>query len=134
MVGKPSDPAFLCGTYGVTNRDGLPCQGTVIAGTQRCRVHCGKKTAKAKAEGAVALELLQWGLTGHKTMADAGETLLRLVTQSAARVEFYARLLGTAVEEHEGDPTRMDTVMRQSGVAALIGYKYGVDREGNRFP
>lgn len=77
------------------------------------------------------MELRKWGLDGHSTMRDAGEVLLRLVTQSAARVELYSQLLGEAYELAEAGQT-LDPVMRQGGVGALIGYKYDLDREGKR--
>ncbi len=96
---------------------------------------------KLRAEGAVVVELRRWGLTGHAELADPGETLLRLVTQSAARCEMYSRLLGEAYEAAERlraatappqsdllaeETARMDLerVLNEGGVGALIGHKY----------
>lgn len=98
---KPSQFWITCGSRGGRRKDGTPCGSPVIAGTERCRMHSGKRGRKAKAEGAVAAELARWGLDGHTTLRDAGEVLLRLVTQSAARVELYARLLGEAYQAAE---------------------------------
>jgi hypothetical protein len=58
-------------------------------------------TTKAVAKGAVVLELQRWGLDGQIELRDPGEVLLRLVTQSAARVELYSRLLGEAYDAAE---------------------------------
>jgi hypothetical protein len=82
-------------------RNGTPCKAPALAGKDACRHHVGKATAKAKAEGRVVVELRKWGLNGHTELADPGETLLRLVTQSRARCELYGRLLGEAYEAAE---------------------------------
>jgi hypothetical protein len=64
-------------------------------------MHSGKPKARAMAEGQVRLEVARWGLDGPTELRDPGEVLLRLVTQSAARVELYSRLLGEAYEAAE---------------------------------
>lgn len=118
--------------------DGQPCSQPPIPGTDRCRFHPGMSVAKARAKGQVVLELRNWGLT-DKTV-DPGETLLKLVTQSAARVEFYAGLLQRAyaaaerLREAEEAPdgtdlavtARLDLerVLNTGGVAVLIGHTY----------
>lgn len=115
-------------------KDGGTCGGLALAGINppRCRMHAGKSKQQIRVQQAVVMELSRWGLNGHSTMADAGEVLLRLVTQSAARCELYGGLLGRAYEAAKtGDS--LDPLIESSGVAALIGYRYGVDREGNRF-
>lgn len=95
--------------------------------------------AKARAKGQVVVELRSWGLTD--TTVDPGETLLKLVTQSAARVEFYAGLLQTAYAAAErlraaeelpdgggavAHTARLDLerVLNTGGVAVLIGHTY----------
>ena len=90
-----------CGSFGGRRKDGERCEAPAVAGTRSCRLHGGKPLAKAKAEGAMVLELRRWGLDGHSTMRDAGEVLLRLVTQSACRVEIYSQLLGAAYDAAE---------------------------------
>jgi hypothetical protein len=125
-------------------------------------MHPGKTLQQAKAEGVVVMELKRWGLDGHTELADPGEIQLRLVTQSAARVEFYAGLLGRAYEAaerlreaHAGaallvaagsanadegeDPAvqaaRLDLerIFATGGVGALIGVKRDADRFGRVF-
>lgn len=132
MARPGTDLDFICGTHGGRRKDGSPCGGTVIAGTKRCDRHAGMTREKARAKGAVIVELQRWGLNGHSTMADAGEVLLKLVTQAAARCELYGTLLGKAYEAAKSGDS-LDPLIESSGVAALIGYRYGVDREGNTF-
>lgn len=109
--------------------------------------------AKARAKGAVVTELARWGL-GDSTV-DPGEVLLRLVTQSAARVELYSRLLGEAYEAGErlreaSKATGRDAsaagadaytavqdlrrILTTGGVAALIGFKYDATKDGDIYP
>jgi hypothetical protein len=126
------DPS-LCGYWGGRRTDGELCVGYVVKGTKRCYRHAGKKLQQAKAEGAIVTELERWGLDGHSTLVDPGELLLRLVTQSAWRVQKYSELLGRAHEAAESGESFDDDV-RRAKVASLIGYRYGVDRDGNRFP
>jgi hypothetical protein len=80
------------GRCGAKTRDGGYCMQPRIK--DRCRLHSGKPVARARAEAAVVAEVTRWGL-GDATV-DPGEVLLRLVTQSAARVELYSRLLEEA--------------------------------------
>jgi hypothetical protein len=54
------------------------------------------KCEALKAKAAIRAEVMNWCL-GDATV-DPGEVLLRLVTQSAARAEIYARLLQEAFE------------------------------------
>jgi hypothetical protein len=148
--GRRRDPATdpaLCGYYRGSsgdwhrNRAGERCAQNVISGTRNCRSHPGKALRILKTEGAVVMELRRWGLTGHDELADPGETLLRLVTQSAARCEMYARYLAEAVEAAErlarvgvapqsdlleAETARLDLerVFNAGPVAALIGHTY----------
>ena len=95
LKGSPNG-ARKCHEFGHRNNRGEPCGANVIRGTTGCARHAGKTKAKAKAEGAVVMELERWGL-GDATV-DPGEVLLRLVTQSAARVELYSSLLAQAYD------------------------------------
>jgi hypothetical protein len=97
----PTGDPTRCGHHGGRRSDGKPCGSLVIAGTKSCRMHAGIPAAKARAKGAVVVELHRWGLDGHTTLRDAGEVMLRLVTQSAARVELYSRLLEQAFDAAE---------------------------------
>lgn len=146
----PRDPATdesLCGHWRGKNGDwhrnqaGERCGAQVIDGTHNCRSHPGKALTKLRAEGAVVVELRNWGLNGHTELADPGLTLLKLVTQSAARCEMYARLLAEAYDAADRlhaagvapqsdllaeETARMDLerIFNAGPVAALIGHKY----------
>lgn len=133
--------------YGGRKKGGDDCGGFVVAGTETCRMHGGKKLTQLKAEGAVVMEVRKWGL--GDTAVDPGEVLLRLVTQSAARVDLYSALLQQAYEAAErlyaaddldpaaavdaSEAARRDLarVLQHGGVAALIGHTYAATKEGD---
>jgi hypothetical protein len=146
------------GPYGCTatsRRTRLPCAGRALAGLDRCRMHVGLKLEDAKAKGEIVLELRRWGLAGEE-VADPGQVLLRLVTQSANRAEFYAALLAEAYDAaerlraagttagqlppHADNPTDtraledLDRVFATGGLSALIGVKWSAaGRDGHLF-
>lgn len=95
---KPAGPG---GCTSLSKRSQQLCRGPALRGTDKCPSHGGKAIERAKAEGQVRLEAMKWGL-GDSTV-DPGEVLLRLVTQSAARAEKYAAVMGQLVAEHDGD-------------------------------
>lgn len=95
---------------GKKTRAGTPCKNNPILGATVCKKH-GGGAPKVRAKAAVRAEVMAWGLgDAHQ---DPGEVLLRLVTQSAVRVERYARELETHVGES-------DTLR-----AALVAQAYG---------
>ncbi len=139
------------GRCGAKTRDGGYCTQPPIG--KRCRLHSGKSVTRARAEAAVKAEVTRWGL--GNTTVDPGEVLLRLVTQSAARVELYARLLGEAYEAGErlqaaAQASARDAnaagadqltavqdlrrILTTGGVAALIGFKYDATKDGDIYP
>lgn len=148
------------GPRGCTARTkaGQPCHGQAVDGTDRCRMHAGRKLAEHKARGAVVVELRNWGLR-ETELRDPGEQMLRLVAQSSDRAEFYAALLQEAYEaaerlrdaavpptadqvpgqrpnptDAERAATDLDRIFTTGGVAALIGYKYGAaGKDGNLY-
>lgn len=101
-VAKP-----MCRAY---NNQGVKCKNKAIPGGLVCRSHGGAAPQVAN-RAAVVAEVLSWGL--GEAHADPGEVLLRLVTQSARRVESYSRELEAHVAES-------DTLR-----AALIAKSYG---------
>lgn len=72
-----------------------PCTKYAIDGGTVCRQH-GGSAPQVRAKAQVRAEVMKWGL--GDTTVDPGETLLRLVSQSAARADLYARLLEEAYE------------------------------------
>lgn len=122
-------------------KDGGQCGARAIAGTDSCRKHGGVAPEVLRAKGAVVVELRRWGLTSQVDLVDPGETLLKLVTQSAARADLYASLLEKAFDAAErlrqaeeapqsdllaAETARMDLerVMNTGGVGVLIGHTY----------
>lgn len=159
MPANPDSDAPRCtGRVTVKNEDGRiqfdangealtrRCCNFPIAGGTVCNFH-GGRAPQVKAKAAVRAELASWGL-GDSTV-DPGETLLRLVSQSAARAELYATLLAEAYDAaerlraaHDAEQlleTREDgeeraalqvarddlkRIFTTGGVAALIGNTY----------
>jgi hypothetical protein len=150
VKGSPNG-ATKCFEFGHRNNRGEPCGANVIKGTTGCRRHAGKRPEKAKAEGAVVTELRRWGLTSQVDLVDPGQTLLKLVTQSASRADFLAGLLGDAYDAAErlaaaervpdggdllsAESARLDLerVLNHGGVAALIGNTYAADKQAGIF-
>lgn len=135
----PTTNPNLCGHYGHKSNGGGLCRALILTGLKACKRHCGISLAKAKAKGAIVMEVRRWGL--GDTTVDPGETLLRLVSQSAARVEMYSRLLQDAFDAAErlrqaqetpqsdllaAETARMDLerVFNIGGVGVLIGHTY----------
>jgi hypothetical protein len=77
--------------------NGEACKGWRVPGSTVCTRHL--PNPKARANAAVRAEVSAWSLTDQH--ADPGEVLLRLVTQSAARVQRYSALLEEAYEAAE---------------------------------
>lgn len=122
-------------------KDGGQCGARAIAGTDSCRKHGGVAPGVLRAKGAVVVELRRWGLTSQVDLVDPGETLLKLVTQSAARCDLYAHLLeqaydaaerlqrsGAAPESDllEAETARLDLerIFNAGPVGALVGHTY----------
>lgn len=151
-----------CGSHGGRRKNGELCGGPVIAGTKRCRLHSGKSLARARAEGAIVVDLRRWGLTEQTDLVDPGETMLRLVTQSAMRVDLLAAKLGEAYDAAErlkaaleagevdetalaaescsssaaeADRARRDLmrVFNTGGISAFVGFTYSATKDGDLF-
>lgn len=113
------------------------CHQPAVRGSvpAHCRMHLGGPQARAKAN--IRAELANWVVGDAHD--DPAETLLRLITQSRQRADFYATLLGEAYDAAErlhtaetaGDITAgddaardLDTVLQTGGLSALIGKTY----------
>jgi hypothetical protein len=95
-------------------KNGQKCHAPAIRGGTACWRHT--PNPKARAMAAVRAEVTRWGL--GDTTIDPGETLLRLVSQSAARAQRYAAELEDLVVE--------ETSLRK----ALVGDSFTADTEG----
>ncbi len=126
--------------------DGAPCTKWGIRGTNPpvCRSH-GGAAPQVRKKAMVKDELDHWGVSGE--LVDPGTQMLRLVAQSARRVEKYSTLLGQAYAEADalgdadaaGDTEAADAandglhrIMRTRGVYALVGKTYASDGAGGR--
>lgn len=93
-----------------------PCSNHAITGGTVCWTH-GGRAPHVRARAAVVAEVARWGPGDSKI--DPGEVMLRLVSQSFARVTGYSAKLETLVEENGGDLQ-----------AAMVGDSLVLDREG----
>lgn len=158
MAGKPGRPPGRpagrpCAAHSTTT--GEPCKNSAIKGAKVCRAH-GARAPQVAAKAAVRAELEHWGL--GDTNVDPGEVLLKLVSQSAARAERYARLLEEAYDaaerlkaaheaeqlfetaELDDDETEraavqvarddLKRIFNSGGVAALVGHTYDSSKDG----
>lgn len=77
--------------------NGEQCKGWRVPGATVCRRHLPNPQARANA--AVRAEVMSWGLDAPTV--DPGETLLKLVSQAAARAQRYADELEDMVADEE---------------------------------
>jgi hypothetical protein len=146
----PSKPRGKGGCNANTKRTGELCNGHAVRDTDRCPLHSGRPRRKFIDEARVRSEVMAWGL-GDSTV-DPGEVLLRLVTQSAARVEKYGILLQEAYDAAErlkaaherGDIGDADLsglaesaqadlkrVFSTGGISVLVGKTYSATAAGD---
>lgn len=134
--------------------DKLYCAKTPSAGSKRCELHAGVSRKKIKERKMVVDELRNWGL--GDTTIDPGDLMLRLVTQSANRVQLYSRCLMDAYDAAErlhhaeqqdpqilngvvvGDDYQtarqdLQRIFKLGGVGALVGNVYTATRDGDIF-
>lgn len=129
---------------------GEPCNRWPHKGSPVCDSH-GGRAPQVRAKAVVRAEVMSWGLEGHAELADPGVTLLKLVTQCAARCELYGRLLQEAYDAAErmakaeqapeggdllsAESARLDLerVMNTGGVGVLIGHQYAADKQAGIF-
>ncbi|MCW2901562.1 MAG: hypothetical protein JWO67_3827 [Streptosporangiaceae bacterium] len=102
-----------------TKRNGESCGNKAIHGATVCRAH-GGATRHVRQAAAVRADFMRWGLDAQQV--DPGETLLALVSQSAARVAKYAAEVAEFIQEAEdrGIPVRK----------ALVGDVWTTDESG----
>lgn len=74
---------------------GKPCKAYPVKGATVCAAH-GGMAPQVRAKAAVRAELMTWGL--DSPTVDPGETLLKLVSQSAARAQRYSQEIEQLVE------------------------------------
>lgn len=131
-----------CGDYGYRNTAGEPCRAHVIRGTHACKWHIGKSVAQAKANGALRLALDEWGIN-RKDYVDPGDVMLRLIAQSAHRVQRLSDAVTAAVQAQgdlnpmwQKDREAIETAMEITGydpaLAVLLAPDYAITKDGGR--
>ncbi|MGH7743230.1 MAG: hypothetical protein ACREQ5_00205 [Candidatus Dormibacteria bacterium] len=98
-----------------------------MQGSTVCSLHLPNPAARKKA--AVRAELARWGL--GDTHTDPGECLLRLVSQSSARAQFYAELLQ---EQYERADAGQETTTLPARISVLVGRAFALNRDGQPVP
>lgn len=101
-----------------------------MSGATICFTH-GGSAPQIQRKALVRATLHEWGLADEHV--DPGETLLRLVSQSARRAAFYSDLLRQAYEAEDQSGPK-DPFQLPRGVGALIGAKFTADRDGTLVP
>lgn len=103
------------------------------------------------------MELAKWQLTTQDIGLDPGETMLRLLSQSVARADYYAAKLAEAVQhgdrlqelakrqaagqtldDNEVDELRqhtskLDHIFTTGGLSALIGHTWAMTQKGQKY-
>lgn len=134
MTGTDPFGAFLCPEHGgrrecirKSRRSKERCHAAALAGLRTCRSHSGKRLAKAHVDGLVAqLAAADWVPNGERV--DPGEALLDQVAVASRRATFLGRLLAHA---YAGDVEGFGETLRGSGLAALVGHRFALDRNGH---
>lgn len=106
-------------------RNGDLCRAFALRGSDICDEHLINPAARKKA--MVRAELKHWGL--GDSHIDPGEVLLRLVSQSANRAEFYAGLLQ---EQYERMDAGEEETSLPSRVRSLVGAQFALSNKGER--
>jgi hypothetical protein len=115
---------------GTSRTTGKRCPNPAIKGGTVCIMHGGRAKHVAAA-AAVRAELDHWGIDAPRESYNAGEVLLRLMTQSADRVKFYSDLLA---QQYQLAAQGEDDTKLPAGVGALIGHEYALDHDGVKVP
>lgn len=106
--------------------NGDPCKRPAVKGASVCASH-GARAPQVAAKAAVRAEVMAWGLGSADV--DPGEILLRLVSQSAARAERYARELEQIVADTRAQyPDAEDIITK-----ALVGETWVVAEQGDAY-
>lgn len=115
------------GCNGHSKTTGAPCRVGAVPGADVCWRH-GGRAPQVVARAAVRRELMDWGV--NDDYVDPAQTMLRLLAQSTRRAEFYSVLLERAFQR-KADVAADDAL---AGLAALIGHRYGITKDGDRLP
>jgi hypothetical protein len=107
------------------------CKKYAIKGGTVCNMH-GGTVARTRIKAAIRYEIESWKL--GDSVDDPGTVLLRLITQSRRRADLYASLLEEAFAGTGTSTADPGGILLPKGVAALIGHKYTLNKDGERIP
>lgn len=142
------EPSTICGDYGYKRADGQPCGSRVLRGGIACKKHIGKNLKQAKADGALRAAIDDWGIS-RGDYIDPGDMMLRLIAQSARRVQRYADAIAALVQfqndanaeagyEDEDEPDAAfgrwvrDAHGNDPALRVLLAPDYAVTKDGER--
>jgi hypothetical protein len=115
--------ARWCGDHGRwecarNKQGGLDCHGSAISGTARCRMHAGKASELAKAQGQA--NLLAWSTAAVADVKplDPGQTVMNALHVSVLRAQMLGELLRVQVEDEDFE--------------GLVGRTHAAGRDGAR--
>lgn len=97
---------------------GARCKAWPVKGATVCVAH-GGSAPQVRAKAAVRAELMSWGLDAPDV--DPGETLLKLVAQSAARAQRYADELEHLVTD---SPSLRDALVAETWIPTETAGSY----------
>jgi hypothetical protein len=124
-----------CGEYGHKSGNGTPCRAWPVKGATVCVTH-GGAAPQVAAKAAVRAEVQAWGL--DQPQVDHAQVLGALVAMAAGRVRLVSAQLQAQFEAYaeRGEDLADDDgmVAMPGGIRALIGYKYGLTKDGDRLP
>lgn len=120
-----------------SKRSGVRCHAPAIRGTATCRMHPGKSTALAKAQGEA--NLLAWSTqaAAEEKPMDLGRVVMDQLRVAVLRADLYGELLrlqvvaGEQLDEETGELVDdADAGLDSSG---LVAPTYTIGREGQRY-
>lgn len=97
---------------------GDPCPNWAMHGGMVCKAH-GGAARQVRAKAAVRDEVLRWGL--DSPTVDPGETLLKLVSQSAARAQRYSQEIEQLVAD---SPSLHEALVAETWISTETGGSY----------
>lgn len=117
---------------GNRNRGRGICHAPAIRGTSKCRIHAGKKTELAKAQGQAVITA--WNAMGAAPDIDYRMAVLGVLQMTWLRLATYSELLRRQVVA-EGEVTEAEIFDPDEGdpkTSGLIGYRYGAAGKDGR--
>lgn len=105
----------------------VPCHGSRIRGTDRCKTHSGTSVKVAKAQGEA--RITAWSATGGQPDMGPAEAVLRMLQMSWLRVHLYAGLLERQVAETGDSGGWVDGAEPVGHGAGLVGHTFAAARE-----